>query len=112
VPDPGKKLLDHEFVSFLDHGLRRCPFGPLLEHLQHLQQQLRGPGSPAAALFTSCFDIASSLVMVLRRPPSFTVTASCALFSSTVAKFFESFTRPAGLPDFPFLKRLCRGVQP
>src|SRR6185437_13564591 len=50
--------------------------------------------------------------MRLRWPFSTTVTRSFSAFATKVATFLEALRRPLGLPDCPFLNRLCRGGLP
>jgi hypothetical protein len=65
--------------------------------------------SPDAPLLTSCLIIASPLVIRLRSPFSLITTGSPSASSSSLDTFFEPLTRPAGLPDLPFSKRVLRG---
>src|SRR5439155_22388809 len=69
----------------------------------------RARRSPEAALFTSCFTEASSLVTTVRLPFSLITTFSRNVFNKTVAKLTVPLGRPFGLPDSPFLKRECIG---
>src|SRR5215469_5527509 len=62
--------------------------------------------SPAAALFMSCMALASNLVISRVMPLSVTLTFCRPTSWKIVAKFFDPFGRPFGLPDCPF--RNCR----
>jgi hypothetical protein len=69
----------------------------------------RARPSPAAALFVCCCIATSSLVIVLLLPRSVTFTGAERAFRRVVATFKVPLGRPRGLPDLPFLKRVCLG---
>jgi hypothetical protein len=52
---------------------------------------------------------ASRLVILRRRPFSVIVTGSFGASFSRVVRFFEPGGRPRWLPDWRFLKPVCRG---
>ena len=65
--------------------------------------------SAIANLLASCLRPSSRFEIVRRRPSSVTTTGSFNASFSRVEKFFEPRGRPRGLPDWPFLKRVCKG---
>jgi hypothetical protein len=65
--------------------------------------------SADADLLTSCLMTSSRLVIRRRCPSSVRLTFSSSASPSNVAKFFEPFGRPFGLPDLPFWKPAWRG---
>jgi len=58
-------------------------------------------------LLTSWAITASRLVICRRLPFSVTVTFSLSAAANNAGRFFG--VRPRGLPDWPFLKRVCSG---
>jgi hypothetical protein len=68
--------------------------------------------SAAADLLTSWVTISSRLVTRRRRPSSVTMTFSSSAWATKVARFFEPFGRPLGLPERPFWKPAWRGGLP
>jgi len=65
--------------------------------------------SAIANLLASCLTPSCRFVILRLLPFSVMTTGSFSASSSRVERFFEPLGRPRGLPEWPFLKRVCSG---
>src|SRR5690348_10340850 len=103
---PRLPLRDNLFVREAERALLGLRFGPPLDVLQNVDQELEG--SPVALGGFVDELLEGGLSLLIRFNPLFSVTTTGSLSASfsKVERFFPSRERPRGLPDRPCLNRV------
>jgi hypothetical protein len=91
-------------------GAQRIRIDPFLDVVQHVDQRLGGAQIGTGRFFDRLRRTGSRLAISRRSPSMVTTTGSLSTAPSNTGRFFGRDQR--GLPDWPFLKRLCSGGLP